>query len=257
VGTLVERDDGLILSLSGKTLSKLCELIDEHGWGYRSGAKLVAFFNDLGYSHEYPDNVDFWERFPSRADYTAKMLKEINGTPKLKDCIKNAFAVEDFVERLPELDELISTFNLYLALDDWRIARANTRIVFYTLREQLSETASTAVPKPDTNYYNLIVTMYAGKTAPEQVAYYGFVTDIKVLQTGYVKLKFRCLAEIPQQAINGIAHLLDIFGGNGITELNHTHWTIKNIDLIEELTDAGLLPENGNASPQHTANGGY
>lgn len=90
-------------------------------------------------------------------------------------------------------------------------------------------------------------TEYAGRTDPDQIAYFGFITDIKVQQNGLVRVKFRCVAEISQQAINENSDALDIFGGNGLMELNHTHWTIKNIDLIEELTEAGLLSQNNNS----------
>lgn len=85
-------------------------------------------------------------------------------------------------------------------------------------------------------------TEYAGRTDSDQQAYYGFITDIKVHENGKVRIKFRCEATIPQQAINKIIDQLDIFGGMAIMELNHTHWTVKNVDLMEELTEAGLLP---------------
>ena len=85
-------------------------------------------------------------------------------------------------------------------------------------------------------------TEYAGRTDAEQQAYYGFITDIKVHENGKVRIKFLCEATIQQKAINKIIDQLDIIGGMAIMELNHTHWTVKNVDLIEELTEAGLLP---------------
>lgn len=87
-------------------------------------------------------------------------------------------------------------------------------------------------------------TKYSGQTDPEQIAFLGFIKDIKVQQNNLVRIKFQCIAEIPQVEINNHLDVLDIFGGNGIMELNHTHWTIKNNDLIEELTELGLLPHN-------------
>lgn len=84
-------------------------------------------------------------------------------------------------------------------------------------------------------------TEYAGRTDAEQKAYYGFIIDIKVHENGKVMIKFNCKAMIPQQAINKIIDHLDIFGGMAIMELNNTHWTVKNVDLIEELTEAGLI----------------
>ncbi|MBW8382052.1 MAG: hypothetical protein K0M69_05970, partial [Youngiibacter sp.] len=84
---------------------------------------------------------------------------------------------------------------------------------------------------------------YGGKTSSEQEAYYGFVTDLRIQENGVIKIRFRCYAKVNQQKINDIADLLDIHQGSGVMELNHTHWTIKHVDLIDELTVAGLLPD--------------
>lgn len=86
-------------------------------------------------------------------------------------------------------------------------------------------------------------TRYGGKTALEKEAYYGFVTDLRIQENGFIKIRFRCDAKVNQQKINDIADLLDIHQGSGVMELNHTHWTIKYVDLIDELIVAGLLPE--------------
>ncbi len=86
-------------------------------------------------------------------------------------------------------------------------------------------------------------TEYGGRTSPEQEAYYGFVTDLRVQDNGIIKVRFRCDAKIKQQQLNDIFRMLDIHEGPGIMELNHTHWAIKNVDLIEELTEADLLPK--------------
>jgi hypothetical protein len=86
-------------------------------------------------------------------------------------------------------------------------------------------------------------TKYGGLTSPEQEAYFGFVTDLKIQENGLLKVRFRWEAKVYQQKINEIAHLLDIYQGSGVMELNHTHGAIKHVDLIDELTVAGLLQE--------------
>jgi len=86
-------------------------------------------------------------------------------------------------------------------------------------------------------------TKYGGLTSPEQEAYFGFVTDLRIQDNGLLKVRFRGEAKVNQQKINEIAHLLDIYQGSGVMELNHTHWSIKHVDLIDELTVAGLLRE--------------
>lgn len=60
--------------LSEKTLEKLRVLINEDT-EYRSGPKLVQFFNDLGFQDTYVQG------FPSRWMYTDEKLSVINGSP--------------------------------------------------------------------------------------------------------------------------------------------------------------------------------
>ena len=82
-------------------------------------------------------------------------------------------------------------------------------------------------------------TNYWGKTDTQQQTIYGLVTDIK-LQGNGIKIYFQPFTYIDQQTINNIAFELGIGNRTAITELNRTHWTIKRINLIEALTDAGI-----------------
>lgn len=111
------------MELNKKTLEKLREIINgDDSNGYRSGPKLVDFFNELGFQDEYRQG------FPSRWIYTDEKLQQINGTPTLDKCIHNIFAVINYIERLDELDNLIAGFNKYLAFDKWKIIRDNEKI---------------------------------------------------------------------------------------------------------------------------------
>lgn len=82
-------------------------------------------------------------------------------------------------------------------------------------------------------------TNYWGKTNEQQQTIYGLVTDIKVQDNG-IKVYFQPFTYIEQQTINDLALELGIGNHTAITELNRTHWTIKKINLIEALTDAGI-----------------
>ncbi len=113
------------MQLQQKTLEKLRILINEET-EYRSGPKLVEFFNDLGSNDLY--NRD--GGFPSRWIYTYEKLSRINGTPELDKCIRKLFAPVNFVGRFAELDKLIKEFNQYLAFDGWQVVRNNTEITF-------------------------------------------------------------------------------------------------------------------------------
>ena len=73
-----------VMIISQKTIEKLRALINEET-EYRSGPKLVAFFNKYGFADLYEPG------FPSRWIYTESKLKELNGKPELDKCIKLEF----------------------------------------------------------------------------------------------------------------------------------------------------------------------
>ncbi len=114
--------------LGKKTLEKLRIIINGDGTqDYRTGAQLVKFFNEVGFNDVYKPG------FPSRWQYTDLCLEKINGTPELDKCIKNTFAVINYIGRISELDALIADFNQYLAFDKWSVIRDNNEITFKRL----------------------------------------------------------------------------------------------------------------------------
>lgn len=118
--------------LQKETLEKLRDIINEES-GYRSGPKLVTFFNNLGFNDKYEQG------FPSRWFYTDSRLSEINGKPELDKCIKKVFAVVNYIGNINKLDELIEDFNQYLAFDKWKIKRINDEIHFEKLDKVVVE----------------------------------------------------------------------------------------------------------------------
>lgn len=78
-----------------------------------------------------------------------------------------------------------------------------------------------------------------GRTDSDHQAYFGIVNDIKI-QENSLKIYFQKLSSIPQQRLNEIAPNLAIKGSSFLNELNRTHWTIKKINLVKELCDAGF-----------------
>jgi hypothetical protein len=76
------------------------------------------------------------------------------------------------------------------------------------------------------------------KTDPDHMAYYGYVTDIKVQDNG-IKVYFTKLNQLPQQVLIDLSEDLCIGGARSFTELSWTHWAIKRINLIEVLEKAG------------------
>jgi hypothetical protein len=112
--------------LSQRTLETIRDMINEKS-EYRSGPKLVQFFNQLGFSDTYGQG------FPSRWVFTDQHLQKINGTPQIGECIKRVFAPVNFIGRVPELDEHLKEFNQYLAFDKWRVVRSGAEIAFKRL----------------------------------------------------------------------------------------------------------------------------
>ncbi len=109
--------------ISPKTIEKLRTLINEET-EYRSGPKLIAFFNNYGFADSYGNG------FPSRWIYTDSKLNAINGTPELDKCIKDLFAPINFIGRFADLDKFIAEFNLYLSFDGWLVQRKGQEISF-------------------------------------------------------------------------------------------------------------------------------
>src|SRR6185437_10882384 len=112
--------------LSQKTLESLREMINERT-EYRSGPKIIQFFNALGFNDTYGQG------FPSRWMFTDDRLSTINGTPKINECIRRTFAPINFVNRIGELDQLIGEFNQYMVFDKWRVERRGAEILFQRL----------------------------------------------------------------------------------------------------------------------------
>ncbi|HEY8159134.1 MAG TPA: hypothetical protein VIF10_10580 [Methylobacter sp.] len=114
--------------LSKKALEKLRDLINEET-EYRSGPKLVQFFNKIGFTDSYGQG------FPSRWLYTDSRLEQINGTPNLDKCIKEVFAPINFVGRIYGLDQCIQDFNQFLAFDKWKLVRKEADILLQRLEK--------------------------------------------------------------------------------------------------------------------------
>lgn len=77
------------------------------------------------------------------------------------------------------------------------------------------------------------------KNNPIQEAYLGYLTDVKIRDNG-ISFYFQKKSLIPQASIlQNLSNLaIDKF------EMTRTHWTIKNVNLIEELSDNGLVISN-------------
>ena len=78
-----------------------------------------------------------------------------------------------------------------------------------------------------------------GRSDDVQQAYFGMVTDVRVQDNG-IKIYYQTLNAISQKKLNEIMRELAIDGRPTFNELDRTHWTIKRVNLVEELRDAGI-----------------
>ncbi len=117
------------MKLEHKTLEKLRDMIT-HETEYRSGPKLVSFFNSLGSKDVYGQG------FPSRWMFVHDKLSTINGTPELDRCIKQLFSPANFIGQIEKLDKLIAEFNKYLAFDGWKLLREGKNLNFIKAGEK-------------------------------------------------------------------------------------------------------------------------
>jgi hypothetical protein len=179
--------------LNSKTLEKLRLLINEET-EYRSGLKLVSFFNDLGSKDIYGQG------FPSRWVYTDNKLNQINGTPVLDKCIKLLFAPVNFIGKYEILDKHISSFNEYLAFDDWKVVRTGKEISF-TKADKINFETKREVNEED------FINQEFDETSIYDLNLDGFISDI--LNSRIQEIKANLKANAPLSAIVIIGSTLE------------------------------------------------
>jgi hypothetical protein len=116
------------MKISERSIKRLAEIItgDKGLSPYRSGPKLVGFFNELGTNHTYG------EGFPARWSFTEDCIRQFNDTPTMKKIILAAVDPRDYMgaavrdqktqERKPaSLQDALRYLNEFLAYDDYEI----------------------------------------------------------------------------------------------------------------------------------------
>jgi len=119
-------------NLKVKTLDKLASLITSETT-YRSGPDLIKFFNPLGFNDSYGQG------FPSRLRFAENKLIELNGTPKIIECIKNLFDPINFVNEDERFEKLLKEFNNFLKFDDLKIIKNKKKVEVIELNEDFED----------------------------------------------------------------------------------------------------------------------
>jgi hypothetical protein len=81
---------------------------------------------------------------------------------------------------------------------------------------------------------------YRAEAGADQLAFSGLVENVQ-LQANGIKITWKCLSQMPMVQLKDIAHELDMLDMNcAITEVNRTHWAIKNVDLLDVFQNNGI-----------------
>ncbi len=116
------------MKISERSIKRLAEIVtgDKALSPYRSGPKLVGFFNDLGANHTYGQG------FPSRWSFAEDCIRQFNDTPTLKKIILAALDPRDFMgatvydkqtqqKKPANLQEALTYLNEFLTYDGYEI----------------------------------------------------------------------------------------------------------------------------------------
>lgn len=119
------------MKISDFSAIKIGEFVagDPDGWPYRSGPKLVAFFNKMGFRDVYSQG------FPSRTTFSKEKVAELNGKPKLKDVIREMLDPRLWIELASSghtVEACAAEVNEILRYDGYEVVRDNN---FYKVRE--------------------------------------------------------------------------------------------------------------------------
>jgi hypothetical protein len=116
------------MKISARTVKRLGEIItgDKGLSPYRSGPKLVAFFNELGMNHTYGQG------FPSRWSFAEDCIRQFNDTPIMVKIIRSALDPCDYMgatiydqekqqDRPADVQEALTYLNEFLEFDGYEI----------------------------------------------------------------------------------------------------------------------------------------
>lgn len=116
------------MKISERSVKRLGEILtgDKALSPYRSGPKLVAFFNEFGTNHSYGQG------FPSRWSFAEDCIRQFNDTPAMKKIILAALDPRDFMgatvydqktheTKAVNLQDALTYLNEFLAYDGYEI----------------------------------------------------------------------------------------------------------------------------------------
>ena len=115
------------MKISQLTISDLAKIItgDSEISPYRSGPKLVDFFNQFGFNDTYGQG------FPTRLVYAEAQITSLNGTKKLEEVFTATVDPRNFIDSEISIQDMISRVNEFLKFDGYELIEKNH---FYKVR---------------------------------------------------------------------------------------------------------------------------
>lgn len=124
------------MRISESCSKALREMINERTQ-YRSGPKIIEFFNQFGLNKVYQ-----WGGSPSRWKITDDILEEINGTEIMDRCIETLFNPINFIEDKAKFNELFPLFNEYLSYEGYEMVLFGKKIKIQILTDNEENSSS-------------------------------------------------------------------------------------------------------------------
>lgn len=120
------------MRLSERTIQALGKLVtgDEKLTPYRSGLRLVNFFNELGCNDHYPDGGGF----PSRWKFAEDKLRELNGKDAIRAVISQTLDPRAFLDFQSPLSSAVDYLNKYLRFDNHEVVIESDRVKIRNLK---------------------------------------------------------------------------------------------------------------------------
>lgn len=141
------------MKISKRCSIALREMINERTQ-YRSGPRIIEFFNQFGLNKEYQ-----WGGSPSRWKITDDILEEINGTEIIDRCIETLFNPVNFIEDKAKFDELFPIFNEYLSYEGYEMVLVGKKIKIQNVSDKEEE----ALPIKETTDEKLFFLSHASE----------------------------------------------------------------------------------------------
>lgn len=137
------------MKISNETIEEMIGIIN-NSLG-RTGNQLVDFFNQFGFNHTYPENV---EEAGSKAKYTRQTLKSVNGSIKLDTIIEYAVHPRQYISSHLNVHDIVNNLNQFLSYDGYELIQNGNAFSIKYNNQQHGDTVKNLIfasdgPKPD------------------------------------------------------------------------------------------------------------